>query len=369
MTVPRLHRTVAVAAGVLALHSGGWDLAIGSAVAGPDAAAAPARTRAAGQPPAYCWRDLGLLADAEPSYATAINDRGDVAVNTLSGRAFVFRDGRLRPVAPIPGDDLAAVSAINAAGVITGNSVNSGSDTANHPFTHHDGRTLPMTGLTDAIPYAINDKDEIAGGSRELGAFLYRQGSVSVLGRPGSVAYALNTASDVVGVSDAGQAFVFRGGTMRPLGTLPGHDYSEARDISETRRIVGFSGRAGLSDGEAFIATEAEGMKGLGKLAASDAFSIALAIDPRGLAVVGCSGSSADLFGLTGLRAFLFKDEEMLDLNALIASSQGVTLTVAAAINDRGQIAAHGVHNGRLHAFLVTPRRADEPCDPSAPSP
>jgi probable HAF family extracellular repeat protein len=324
---------------------------------------------ATGQQPVYCWRDLGLLAGDEPSDATAVNDHGDVAVNSLSGQAFVFHDGRLRPIAPLPGDDLAAVSAINAAGVIAGNSVNSRGDTANHPFTHHDGRTLPIIGLADAIPYAINDKDEIAGGSRELGAFLYRQGSVSALGRQGSVAYAINNRGDVVGVSDAGQAFLFRGGTMRPMGTLRGHDYSEARDISETGRIVGFSGRLGLSDGEAFIATEAEGMRGLGKLAESDTFSIALSIDPRGLAVVGCSGSSADLFGLTGLRAFLFKDERMFDLNALIASSQGVTLTVAAAINDRGQIAAHGVHNGRLHAFLVTPKREDEPCDPSAPSP
>jgi probable HAF family extracellular repeat protein len=356
MMALRLRSVSPVAAGVLAL-------ALGAAAAFAQRTAASG----AGEPPRYCGYDLGTSSGDAASYPAGINDRGAVIANTLDGRAFLIDDGRVRPVAPLPGDDRVAVFAINGSGVIVGNSVNSRSDIADHPFVHHDGRTTPITGLTDAIPYAIDDQNRIVGAARELGAFVYRQGAVSFLGRPGSAAYGMNSGGEVVGVNDAGQAFVFRDGRMQSLGTLPGHAHSEARDISDDGRIVGFSGSVGMGEGEAFAATATGGMRGLGKLAATDVFSIALSIDARGRAVVGSSGSSADLFGLTGLRAFVYREEAMFDLNAVTALPPGVILTAANAINDRGEIAAQGVRNDQLHAFLLTPRHGAEPCELSSP--
>lgn len=348
---------------VTSAAAGGLALALGAAAVVAQRSVAGG----AGEPPHYCGYDLGALFGDAASYPADINDHGAAIANTLDGRAVLIDDGRARPVMPLPGDDQVAVFAINGSGMIVGNSVNSRGDIVDHPFTHHDGRTTPVAGLSDAIPYAIDDQNRIAGATRELGAFLYREGAVSFLGRPGSVAYAMNSGGEVVGVNDAGQAFVYRDGQMQVLGMLAGHTYSEARDISDNGRIVGFSGAAGMSRGEAFAATATGGMRGLGKLAATDAFSIALSIDRAGQVVVGSSGSAADLFGLSGLRAFVYREEAMVDLNAITALPPGVILTVANAINDRGEIAAQGVHDDRLHAFLVAPRRAGAPCEPSSP--
>lgn len=57
----------------------------------------------------------------------------------------------------------------------------------------------------------------------------------------------------------------------------------------------------------------------------------------------------------------LYEDGQMLDLNTLIDPASGWYLTEAAAINDRGQIAATGYSNGRQHALLLTPTAVPEP--------
>ncbi len=45
----------------------------------------------------------------------------------------------------------------------------------------------------------------------------------------------------------------------------------------------------------------------------------------------------------------------MTDLQTLIPADAGWTLQQAEAINDHGQIAGTGLHNGQLRAFLLLP--------------
>lgn len=54
--------------------------------------------------------------------------------------------------------------------------------------------------------------------------------------------------------------------------------------------------------------------------------------------------------------AFLYKDGNMFDLNALIPPNSGWVLTEATAVNDAGQIVGHGLYRGVVRAFIATPR-------------
>ena len=58
------------------------------------------------------------------------------------------------------------------------------------------------------------------------------------------------------------------------------------------------------------------------------------------------------------LRAFLYHGGALYDLNSLIPAGSGWTLSLAIGINDAGQIAGAGFHNGQQRAFLLTPAAA-----------
>jgi probable HAF family extracellular repeat protein len=70
--------------------------------------------------------------------------------------------------------------------------------------------------------------------------------------------------------------------------------------------------------------------------------------------VVGQSKNSSGAW-----RAFLYTGGAMKDLNALIPTGTGWTITEANAINDFGQIAVSGVNSkGQTHALLLTPTQS-----------
>jgi hypothetical protein len=54
-------------------------------------------------------------------------------------------------------------------------------------------------------------------------------------------------------------------------------------------------------------------------------------------------------------RACIWIEGAPQDLNQFIPSNSGWELEVAHATNERGQIVGAGKHNGRRHAFLITP--------------
>ena len=89
-------------------------------------------------------------------------------------------------------------------------------------------------------------------------------------------------------------------------------------------------------------------MHDLGTLS-GDANSSAMGINVFGQ-VVGWSGIAEG----QGSRAFLWTAGYMLDLNQTLPPDSGWVLTSARAINLRGQIAGTGLHNGAMHAYLLS---------------
>ena len=300
----------------------------------------------------YSVTDLGALTGETYSYAQDINDLGEVIINTL-GSSFFYSNGSLNKISPLPGDNALAVQSINNLGQVVGNSVNSNNFTTNNPFIYSNGVTQALP-IRDAIPYAINDSGQVVGGASQIGAFLYSNGTTTSIASPGNVAYGLNNSGQIVGIPESNGAFLYENGEITSF-TLPGYYYSSANDINDLGQVVGNSG---LSDARAFLYSRSEGIKDLGRLRSTDELTVALGINNLGQ-VVGFSGTDVDFYGTNGntLRAFLYENNTLYDLNELIApgSSTGLSLTAASAINNRGQIVGRGAVNGELHAFLLTP--------------
>ncbi|MEH2172368.1 hypothetical protein [Nostoc sp.] len=305
----------------------------------------------------YSVTDLGALTGDANTYASDINDSGDVAINSLYGsNSFFYSNGSLKTISPLPGDNQLAVTGINNLGQVVGNSSNSNNFSRNNPFLYSNGLTQPLS-IQNAIPYAINDRTQVVGGAIG-GPFLYSDGVATTIGTPGTVAYGLNNLGQAVGILNSGRAFLYENGQTTNLGTLPGDSYSQANDVNNSGQVVGGSGLTGVNDTRAFLYSSSTGLQDLGRLRPTDLFSTGLGINNLGQ-VVGFSGTNNNFFAAdgNGLRAFLYSDQTLYDLNNLIApSSEGdFTLTAASAINNNGQIVGRGAVNGELHAFLLTP--------------
>ncbi len=316
----------------------------------------------------YSVTDLGALTGDANSYASDINDSGEVAINSLySSNSFFYSNGSLKTISPLPGDNQLGVADINNLGQVVGNSVNSNKYTGNNPFLYSNDLTQPLP-IQDAIPYAINDRTQVVGGA-STGTFLYSDGVTTTIGTPGTVAYGLNNLGQAVGILNSGRAFLYENGQTTNLGTLPGDTYSQANDVNDLGQVVGSSGLTGVNDSRAFVYSSSTGLQDLGRLRPTDLFSTGLGINNLGQ-VVGFSGTNNNFFAAdgNGLRAFLYSDKTLYDLNNLIAPSSkgGFTLTAASAINNNGQIVGRGAVNGELHAFLLTPISSVSVAEPTS---
>lgn len=331
----------------------------------------------------YSVTDLGSLTGEAYSYATDINDSGEVAINSLKG-SFFYSNGSLKKISPLPGDNQLAVTGINNLGQVVGNSIGN-TDSDNNAFIYSNGTTQNIG--VKGIPYAINDSGEVVGGTTGGGifpklafpygaAFKYSNGTTTIINnndlQENYVAYSINNLSQVAGIfgSTASRAFLYNNGIITNLGILPPSDnYSSAQNINDLGQVVGSSGLTGVNDSRAFLYSSSTGLENLGRLHPTDLFSAALGINNLGQ-VVGYSGSDNNSFGGqdNGLRAFLYSDNTLYDLNDLIApgSNAGFTLTAASAININGQIVGRGAVNGELHAFLLTPISSVSVAEPTS---
>jgi probable HAF family extracellular repeat protein len=235
-------------------------------------------------------------------------------------------------------------------------------------------RTLaPLAGDNGSTAAAINNSGWIAGTSMGAGgirAVVWKATTTptmlaTVHGASSSTALAIDQAGNIAGwasVNGVKHAVLWTAaGEARDLGMLAAEN-TEASGIANGQ-VVGLAEKSGET--RAFLWTADRGMLDLGVLAGGT-HSEAFAINHAGN-VVGSSGSSA------GLRAFLWSGSGMVDLNKSIPSDSNLVLTVAVAINDRGQILALGsrhhdlgadknakmdmhAHAGATRAFLLTPQ-------------
>lgn len=251
---------------------------------------------------------------------------------------FVWESGVMRPL-PTLGGTHGYAAAANNLGQIVGWAENRTRDpqgcTAPQIFQFRavvwgpEGdriRELPLVpGDTSSAATAINDKGQIVGIS--------------------------GACDQAVGRGTAKHAVLWDGGTVTPIGDLGGKTWNTPTAINERGDIVGFSNHEGEEITEAFLWTKEGGMIGLGALnLPGHVYSEAHAVN-ESRQVVGLSCSDLTC------RAFLWQNGVMTDLNDLVTLPPGQMLNLALDINDAGVIVGRGSQTspGTILAYVATP--------------
>jgi probable HAF family extracellular repeat protein len=150
-------------------------------------------------------------------------------------------------------------------------------------------------------------------------------------------------------------AVLWDNGSPVNLGSLGGQLVSTGAAINNRGDVVGASDVTGDTALHSFLWTRETGMQDLGTLP-GDLNSLPGAtggINNR-RQVVGWSCNSGG-----NCRAYIWQNNVMTDLNALIPPTSPLYLMIAFAINDAGEIVGQAVDKstGDIHAFLLTPVR------------
>lgn len=326
----------------------------------------------------YNVTDLGSLG-GDVSGAFAINNLGQLvgSSQTIPGgstvaNAFLYSSGTLADLGTLAGGSgTSTAQGINDSGQIVGYS-----DNGPHAFFYSNGTMNDLGTLGGAASYGLG----IDSAGRSVGYSLTSAGvyhafattagetamtaadDIGTLGGANSLATAISpTTVQVVGFSQpAGSAsfhaFIYSNGSFTDLGTLPGGSSSLAYGANDSGQVVGNATDSGGSS-HAFLYSAGTGMIDLGTLGGST--SMAQGINKYG-EVVGDSKTA----GNAATAGFLYSSGQMTDLNTRLFTP-GFTVIDAYAINDQGQIAAIGLHNGLTRALLLDPAFAAAP-EPSA---
>ncbi|QDV35243.1 HAF repeat-containing PEP-CTERM protein [Tautonia plasticadhaerens] len=324
----------------------------------------------AGADALYTVRNLGVLPGGLYSKAMGLNDRGQVIGISNKPAPWVHPAHSVNvPVVFEPDGTIREVDVSNPSG--------RGRLDLNDSGRIAEGAEVGVEGSFSDI----NNRGQIAGSSRYVGpgaqaprpyapmqAVLVEGSQRTYLGtlggpssRQSSYARGINEAGHVVGQSQFEdyslfRAFLYRDGEMIDLtDRLGGAESSYADAINDRGQILG-----GVSGGESFLLDGDEltlfGGPGVN----------AMDLNNQG-DVVGLYERAADRS--IERRAFLFRDDTMLDLNDLIAPETGWTLNDAYAINDLGQVVGSGTIDGVSRAFLLTPEGVNVPAPDPIPEP
>jgi probable HAF family extracellular repeat protein len=332
--------------------------------------------------PTNVIEDLGTLGGPS-SLGLAINAAGNVTgasfltADPHSGGLHAFRYvlGKMVDVGALQPANLSEGHGINGGGLVAGSSYVEG-------FVPHAFLATATLSLIDlgtlggeySDAWDINDKGRVTGDastkSEDVHAFVWTSSGgmrdIGTLGGSFSQGRSINASGQVAGESRIGSGDTVRafryteGAGMINLGALPGGSNSHAYGINDDGQVVGesdirpvFKSRTQLESisfegPHAFLWASGAGMKDLGDLGggASQAFAIS-----NNAMVVGTS----TLVNGTD-RAFLWTQVRgMIDLNTLLPPDSGWVLIAAWGVNDKGQIAGVGLHNGAKHAFRYNP--------------
>ncbi len=331
--------------------------------------------------------DLESLGDASNcSNALAINDQGETVGTSENGRldpvtgvlqlrAVLWKNGKIENLGTFGGNHSLA-SAINNRGQIVGFSLNKIPDpfslfdfgiggftngTETRAFLWENGhmQDLQTLGGPDAWATFVNERGQIAGhsytnstpnrtGIPTQDPFLWtKEAGMSDLGTLGGTVglpSGLNNRGQVIGQSylagdQIPHPFLWDGQKMVDMFTDGiGGNFQIANAINDAGEIVGgaaFPNR--MSDAALWrqgVITDLGTLPG-------DCFSQAFALNSRGQVVGGSVSCDSHT-----IRAFLWQNGEIVDLNTLVAPNSGFLLVETNAINDRGEIAGNALPPG-----------------------
>lgn len=321
--------------------------------------------------------DLGTLGGVKGSGAEALNGRGvSVGYSFLAGTNFVHAivndHGALHDLGTLGGTQSLA-RAVNGAGDIVGWAYPFGL-AAQRAFLWHDGSMAELGTFGGNVSDArgINDAGIIVGSAFTADplerAFWWQSGVMHDLGTLGgsqSRAYGINQWNDIVGwampaTDDRFHAFLSKPNSeLYDLGTLGGLT-SHAYDVNELTHICGWSQISPDQPASRGWIWSNGLMKSVGTL--GGIYSAAFSLNNHDEVV----GASTREDGTTA--AFLWKNDQLFDLNALLPPGSPWSLETAADIDDQGVIAGQGRVAGVSRAFLLVPIQAGGVGEGSGPA-
>lgn len=328
----------------------------------------------------YTIIDLGAINPNGQSRGYGINNLGEV-VGWSDGRAFLWRRGVMIDLGVLSGASSEARD-VNDLGQVVG-----WSDAlqARHAFLWQDrngnGRSdpgemvdlRPVPSTWQSRAYGINDAGHVVGWSAINPDGVYHAfrsssnpggwwdwfdlGNLS--GNPDEISLAndINNLGQVVGGSGAaGSRRAFRTQPYTAINLLtdalpylPGGTTAEAFGINDRGQVVGSSNAR--IDGRTVIRPvlwEGNRVIDLGTLGGNTGRAF-------GINIFGHVVGHSFLADNTSMRAFLWVNGVMRQLNDLIPADSGWVLNEARAINHFGQITGYGAFGGITRAFLMTP--------------
>jgi probable HAF family extracellular repeat protein len=240
-------------------------------------------------------------------------------------RGVVWEWGEIRPLPLLEGGNNSFATAVNNRGEVTGWSENGVVDPECDPESTQVLQFRPVIWGPG--------RDQI----REMPLFGDdTSGTVNAINDRGQAVGISGACDQAVGRHSAKHAVLWENGTVKDIGNLGGPWWNTPTAINQRGDVVGFLGHPDDPDGplQAFLWTKSGGMQPLGVLpgqAPEHIHSEAYGINERGQ-VVGLSCDAE-----FNCRAFLWEDGVMTDLNELAPGYDGVLLQ-ARDINDRGMI-------------------------------
>lgn len=331
---------------------------------------------AAAAQPQYSVQVIGGIEPSTPSgllsLPLGINHWGRVVGYTATTSAPTYilnwKVGSIYPTPPPVGSSMSFGSKVNSRGRIAGASytLNQSGNIVAAQAVRWYGRqpqNLGSLGGTTSVALGINDSDEIVGYSTTGGdaltkAFYWSEGS-GMVGLPSPVgatetyAYDISNSGYVVGTSasqlSAAKPYIWDDGVISPL-PIPGaartggaaavNNAGVAVGTYEINQYLGTFAAVSWQNGQ---------MTELGYLGGPYPYAKSSDINNLGQ-IVGTSNSA------NGYTGFLWMNGTMYDLRSLLAPGfETVEITSAGAINDRGQIAAGAIINGRTTAIILNP--------------
>ena len=311
----------------------------------------------------YSVTDLGTLSGGGNSWATGINDSGQVVgyamASSGSYHAFLYSNGKMTDLGTLGGPRSSAVG-INDSGQVVGSADTDYFHQSSFLYSNGNMVNLHVSYGSGFSPFAINNNGQMAGVGNVNSSFHaiiynYNNGNIVDLG-PSSAAYAINNNNQVVGAAKVSSgnyhAFLYSNGKMTDLGT-PGGPGSIATGINDSGQVVGYANTSSSADDRSFLYSNGN-MVDLGMLpGGSNCW--ARGINDSGQVVGEANTTNPPTYpGSVSSHAFLYSNGKITDLNTLTSGS-GWLLTDARAINANGQIICDGAQGILYHAVLLTP--------------